>query len=389
MPHHKRKIFHGPALFSYGFRPFFLLALGFAVLVIPLWLGFFSGVIPFHGNFSPLDWHIHEMLFGYAAAVIRGFLFTAIPNWTGRMPIKGWPLAVLASVWIAGRLVMLGIGGLPALAVMAIDSAFLLAIAVMIVTEIVAGSNWRNLKVVGPVVLLLAANVLFHIEVFNYGVAEYGRRLSFVVVIFLIMLIGGRIIPSFTRNWLARCNPGPLPVAANRFDAICLLAGAFALALWVGAPNSVYSGWVLILVAVLHARRMLRWKGYRTWRSPLLLMLHIGYGFIPLGLAVVGSGAQTAGLHLLGIGAIAGMTVAVMTRATLGHTGRSLNIRPAIGVAFILLMMAAGVRSAMPLSQVAGWSGVQIAALLWTVGFGTLLANMAPWLWSARITNRP
>ncbi|HET9069809.1 MAG TPA: NnrS family protein, partial [Amaricoccus sp.] len=193
----RRTPYSGPALFSYGFRPFFLAATLFALGVVPVWLCVWLGAIALGGPFAPVDWHVHEMLFGYAAAVVAGFLFTAIPNWTGRMPTRGWPLASLAALWIAGRLAVAGLLPLSAAWTMAVDCGFLLAIVAMTGIEIVAGRNWRNLMVMAPVTLLLAANLVFHLEAMRTGTADVGRRLGLAVVIFLITLIGGRIIPSF------------------------------------------------------------------------------------------------------------------------------------------------------------------------------------------------
>jgi uncharacterized protein involved in response to NO len=385
MPKKQRKTYYGPTLLSYGFRPFFLLALIFGATVIPLWVTVYTGIIQLNGSFSAIDWHIHEMLFGYAAAVICGFLFTAIPNWTGRMPVRGWPLGLLVGLWIAGRFAMAGIGGLrPAWIIMAIDNAFLFAVCAMIVTEIIAGRNWRNLKVVIPVLMFLTANIIFHLEVITQGTAVYGRRLGFAVVVFLITLIGGRIIPSFTRNWLVKFNPGRLPIAFNRFDAICILSGIVALVTWVITPETPITSWLLGAAALLHTIRLLRWCGYRTVRSPILLILHIAYIFIPVGLATLAIDQQTAGLHLLGIGAIGGMTTAVIIRASLGHTGRALHINPSLTLAFTLIMLAAIMRSVAPDFEVMGLSGIEITAILWTTGFIIMFAKVGPWLWTPK-----
>lgn len=377
-----RKSYQGPALFSYGFRPFFLIAIIFAALIIPFWVAVYLGYAPLAGPFAPVDWHVHEMLFGYAAAVITGFLFTAIPNWTGRMPVQGWPLATLTIIWVAGRLSMAGVGGLPPLMVMFIDIAFLGAIGIIIVIEIVKGRNWRNLMVIIPVLLFLSANILFHLEILSKGEAVYGRRMGLSVVLFLITLIGGRVIPSFTRNWLVKFNPGKLPTPFNRFDGVSLLTGLAALTLWTVLPDARVTGWVLILAAALHLLRLSRWQGQRTAAAPLLLMLHIAYGFIPIGWVVLGLGAELAAVHLLGIGAVGGMTLAVMIRATLGHTGRPLEIHRDLVASFILIILAAILRSVAPYS---GTAILVLAAVLWTSGFAIALIRVGPWLCSPRV----
>lgn len=198
------KTYTGPALLSCGFRPLFLLAGRFAALIVPFWMAVWTGRTTLAGPFSPTDWHIHELLLGYTSAVVAGLLFTAIPNWTGRMPTRGWPLMALAALWIVGRIAVAGVFGLGPVTVMALDCAFLLMICAMITVEIVAVRNWSNLRVVLPVLLYLAANITFHFEAMQVGTAGYGRRLGFSMLVLLIGLIGGRIIPSFTRNWLAK-----------------------------------------------------------------------------------------------------------------------------------------------------------------------------------------
>jgi uncharacterized protein involved in response to NO len=375
-----RSDFAGPALFSYGFRPFFLAAGVLAAVYMPLWMLVWTGHARLAGPFSPVDWHIHEMLFGYVPAALAGFLFTAIPNWTGRLPKQGWPLAGLLALWVAGRLAVAGAGGLPAPAVLAVDGAFLLVLTAVITVEIVAGRNWRNLKVLVPVLVLAAANVVFHLEAMTYGTAEIGRRLGFAVVILLIMLIGGRIIPSFTRNWLVRRGAGPLPAPFGRFDALALAAAVLALGIWTAGIETRAGAAALALAALLHAVRLIRWQGARCLRSAILLMLHVSYAFIPVGLAALASGYEVAGLHLLGIGAIGGMTLSVMMRAAMGHTGRALAAGGLLGAAFAALVLAALLRSAVPDGSLAAFSGVMLAATLWTAAFAAFVWRVGPWL---------
>ena len=383
-----RSDFTGPTLFSYGFRPFFLAAGVLAALVVPLWMLVWTGHAQLGGPFSPIDWHIHEMLFGYVPAALAGFLFTAIPNWTGRLPKQGWPLAALLALWMAGRLAVAGAGGLRAPAVLAVDGAFLVALTAVIAVEIVAGRNWRNLKVLAPVLVLAGANVLFHIEAMTQGTAEVGRRLGFAVVIFLIMLIGGRIIPSFTRNWLARRGEGPMPAPFGRFDAGSLVAAVLAFGIWTAAAEGAAVSAALALAGALHLARLLRWQGIRCLRSPLLLMLHISYAFIPAGLVTLAAGYSVAGLHLLGIGAIGGMTLSVMMRAAMGHTGRALVAGGLLATAFALLVLAALLRSAVPHGSLAGVSGLLLAATHWTAAFALFVWRVGPWLAAPSVARR-
>lgn len=372
--------YSGPALFSQGFRPLFLVAGIFAALVVPLWMVIWTGDLVLDGPFYGLDWHIHEMLFGYTSAVIAGFLFTAIPNWTGRMPTRGWPLMVLTALWLLGRLAVAGALGLGPVAVMVVDCAFMAAIGAMVTVEIVAGRNWSNLKVVAPVLLYLVSNVIFHLEVMVSGTADYGRRMGIAMVVMLILLIGGRIIPSFTRNWLVKQSPKPgaLPVPFGRFDAVSLGTVLLAVLVWVIWPLSLLTGGLLVLAGLGQGARMLRWRGWRVWSSPLVLMLHVAFGFIPaglvaLGLAALGGWSAASGFHLLGIGGFGGMTLAVMMRASLGHTGRDLQAGPGLTLAFACVALAAIVRVAAPLP-----SGLWIAALFWATGFLIFVWRFAP-----------
>lgn len=373
--------YHGPALLSRGFRPFFLLAGLFGAMAIPLWLCVWTGRLTIVGPFDAIDWHIHEMLFGYTEAVVAGFLFTAVPNWTGRMPARGWPLATLAVLWTAGRLAVAGVFGLGPVAVMLVDTGFLFAVAVMVAVEIVAGRTWRNLRVVVPVTLYGGANLWFHLAAMHGASTAPARRAGFALVLMLIMLIGGRIIPSFTRNWLAARGEKRLPVPANRFDVLCLCGAAVGLAVWVAIPFGIATAATLLIAAGLHAVRLSRWRGVTTFASPILLMLHLAYAMLVIGLAItalaaLGMVAPLVGYHLLGIGAVGGMTLAVMMRASMGHTGRPLLAGRMLTLAFALLLVAAVVRASagmtLPLLFASG--------LVWTFAFALFCLRVGPWL---------
>ncbi|WP_315926742.1 NnrS family protein [Mesorhizobium sp. SP-1A] len=321
-----------PAILSYGFRPFFLLGALHAGVSILFWLPVFYGLLDTASSFAPVDWHIHEMLFGYLAAIVTGFLLTAIPNWTGRLPVQGAPLLGLALLWLAGRLAVFFSVQIGWVAAAVIDSAFLLAVAASAATEICVGRNWRNLKVLAPVSVLFAANLLFHIEAHYQGLSDVSRRLGIGAAILLITIIGGRIIPSFTRNWLVRENPGRLPVPFARFDAVAIGLSAVALVAWAFLPDRSGTGAMLIVAALFNGARLARWAGDRTLRDPLVFILHLAYAFVPIGLFLAGLASifpadipVAAAVHALSAGAIGCMTLAVMVRATLGHTGRELH----------------------------------------------------------------
>jgi uncharacterized protein involved in response to NO len=380
-----RQAYDGPMLFANGFRPFFLLGAIYAGVAILVWLPAFYGEITLTSAFAPRDWHVHEMLYGYLPAVITGFLFTAIPNWTGRLPIRGAPLMALVAVWIAGRLGVTfsaATGWLPA---MLIDTSFLLLVALAAAREIVAGRNWRNLAVVMLVLLLLAGNVAFHLEAHVQGNADIAIRAGIAVVVLLISLIGGRIIPSFTRNWLVRENTGRLPVPFGRFDTLVVAFSAVALAAWVVSPDSRLTGAGLALAGLLHLVRLGRWAGDRTLRERLLLILHVGYFFVPLGFFLNAAAAfefvpASAGVHAWMVGAAGIMTLAVMSRATLGHTGQQLSASWVTQAIYAAIVVAALARICAVLEPAHSDLLLHVAAFAWAAAFIGFALAYAPLL---------
>jgi len=372
------KSYDGPALFSYGFRPFFLFGSLYAGLAVLVWLPVFTGELALASAFAPRDWHVHEMLYGYLSAIITGFLLTAIPNWTGRLPLQGAPVIVLVAAWLLGRIVVTfsaTTGWLPAAL---IDGGFLLLVAAAATREIITGGNWGNLKVVSLVVLLATGNLCFHLEAHLAGAADYSIRLSLAVIVMLITLIGGRIVPSFTRNWLARENPGRLPVPFNQFDAIVIAASAGTLVLWIVIPQSPATGAALMIAGILQSMRLSRWAGDRTAGERLVLILHLGYAFIPLGFLLLGAASfdlvpMAAGVHAWGGGAAGTMTLAVMTRASLGHTGHVLTASRGTQAIYAAVLLAAMIRIAAALAPVYLIPLSVTAAILWAsafLGFG-------------------
>jgi uncharacterized protein involved in response to NO len=379
------KAHDGPVLLSYGFRPFFLFGSVSAGIEVLAWLPVFYGELALATSLSPRDWHVHELLFGYVPAIVAGFLLTAIPNWTGRLPLQGRPLLVLVSVWLAGRFAVTFSAGIGCIAAAAIDCAFLALMAAATGREIAAGKNWRNLKVVGLLTLLALANLGFHIEARYEGIALYATRLGIAVVIMLIMVIGGRIIPSFTRNWLMRQPPGRLPVPFGRFDLTCLVLSGLALLLWIAEPVGPGAGMALAIAGILNIVRLGRWAGDRTLADRLVLILHIGYAFVPLGfllgsLSAFDVVAPSAGVHAWTAGAIGTMTLAVMSRASLGHTGRPLVATPALQAVYAAVLIAAAARICAAVHP--AWNGplLHLAAFTWAAGFLGFAALYAPLL---------
>jgi uncharacterized protein involved in response to NO len=366
--------YRGYQLFANGFRPFFLLGAVQAGLSILVWLPLFYGELKLFSAFAPRDWHVHEMLYGYLPAIVTGFLFTAIPNWTGRLPLQGAPLASLVAVWIAGRLAVTCSAATGWWVAMLIDASFLLLVAAAATREIAAGRNWKNLNVVALVVLLLSGNVAFHLEAHFRGAADVGIRIGIAVIVLLISLIGGRIIPSFTRNWLVRENPGRLPVPFGRFDMIVVALGALALVSWIVAPDGRIAGIALGIAGLMHLVRLSRWAGDRTLGERLVTILHVGYLFVPLGFllnaaAAFGLIAPGAGVHAWMAGAAGIMTLAVMTRASLGHTGNVLTASAGTQAIYAAIIVAAVARICAAIHTGQSELLLHVAALAWVIAF--------------------
>lgn len=366
-----RRAYDGPALLSFGFRPFFLFGAIWSALVVPLWLYSY-----FHGGPAALsrEWHIHEMIFGFLGAVIAGFLTTAVPNWTGRMPVIGAPLGFLVSLWGLGRVAMLFQPALGAVAAVT-DCAFLLAFAAVIWREVLAGRNWRNLPVCILVTLFGLANVAFHLPSALAG--DLGVRLALAVATVLIGLIGGRIVPSFTRNWMKARSLTPEPALFGPIDQVVLGLTILSTALWVIAPQSPATGAGLMLAGAGHFVRLARWRGWRAVAEPLVWILHCGYAWLGASLLLLGGAvlepglvARSAALHALTAGAVGVMTLAVMTRATRGHTGRPLAAGFATTAIYLAINVAALLRVAAPFSGAGQPLFLTASGLAWSLAFG-------------------
>lgn len=380
----------GPAILSYGFRPFFLAAGSFAVLAVAAWIGALVLGWELGGDYSMVNWHAHEMLFGYTSAALAGFMLTAIPNWTGRLPVSGPPLLGLVLLWLAGRLVMampdvLGLG-----LSLLIDACFLPVLAVIAGIEIVSGKNWKNLKILFGLIALSIANVAFHLSVVFAGAALEASRAAVSAYIMLIVIVGGRIVPSFTRNWLVKAGSTRLPAPFGRFDIVAIAGLLAVLVLWVVLPQHPVTALGATAAAALHVVRWWRWRGWKTVDEPLLLALHVGYAFVPLGmlavaLAAMGWIAQASALHVLTVGAIGGMTLAVMTRASLGHTGRPLKASLITSLAYLALALSAVLRPFAELISSQYHLLLELGGACWLIAFGLFVLEYGPILASPRI----
>jgi uncharacterized protein involved in response to NO len=375
---------------SYGFRPFFLGAAIWAAAAMLLWIGVVTRRWQIAAVYGPLAWHAHEFLFGYIGAVIAGFLLTAIPNWTGQLPIRGGPLLALFLLWAAGRAALLAVDQIGYRLATLVDSLFLLTFSLVILREIMVGRNWRNLKVVALVLLFALADVGFHVETILLGAPDYFLRVGIAVVIALIMLIGGRIVPSFTHNWLVRAGARRLPASLDRFDMLAIFIAAAALVAWIVLPASAWTGVLLCLAGVGQLLRLMRWAGLGTWREPLVLVLHVGYIFLPLGFLLIAASIfwpalllPTEALHAWTAGAMTLMTLAVMTRATLGHTGQELTAGAATQFIYAAAILAA-VSRFLPLVPELSATRLAVSAVAWIAAFGGFVLCYGPMLLRSR-----
>lgn len=385
-----------PPLLRGGFRPFFLGGALWAVLVVALWVLALGGQVTLPTAMDPLAWHRHEMLFGYLGAIVAGFLLTAIPNWTGRLPVSGTRLALLAGLWLLARGAVLfsALTGpiVPAL----LDIGFLATMTILAAREVIAAKN-RNVPIVIAMALFTTASAIDQAEALGLTApAGHGWRLGAAVVLLLVALIGGRIIPSFTRNWLGRQGVQTgLPEQPGRFDIATLVAAALALAVWVAAPGSAAAGALLVAAGLLQAVRLARWRGHRTLAEPLMFILHLSYAWLPLGLLLLGGSSfvwcipASAAFHALAAGAMASMTLAVMTRATRGHTGRTLTADRGTQAIYALVTLGALVRVFAPALPLDYGTTIAVAGLLWGGAFLLFAVLYAKMLVGPRPDGRP
>jgi uncharacterized protein involved in response to NO len=376
-----------PTFLTLGFRPFFLAAGLWSAVAIGLWIVMLTEGIELPSRFDPLAWHIHEMLFGFVMATIAGFLLTAIPNWTGRPPVSGGLLALLAGLWLLGRIVCLISSLTPVWLAIAADLSFPLLLVVVIAREIIAAGNWRNLPLVAPVIVLGIANLLMHLEADSVTVASgLGWRLGLSAVIVLISVVAGRIVPSFTRSWLAKRGEPDLSAIHGWIDRAALSILHTGLFGWAFFPGFRAVGILLLLGAAFNLWRLFRWRGGATAAEPLLLILHVGYVWLVLGAGLLGLALfvaglpQSAAIHALTVGAIGTMVLAVMTRATRGHTARALSADRGTVAIYILVNIAAIVRVAVAAGETWTIPLLVASAGLWIGAFALFVLIYGPML---------
>ncbi|NKB80346.1 MAG: NnrS family protein [Nitrospirales bacterium] len=373
------------AFFSYGFRPFFLSAALFVGVAIPIWVFIFAGSGNMAFLYAPRDWHAHEMTFGFLPCVIAGFLLTAMPNWTDRPPIRGWPLMLLVTLWLAGRLAIV-LPWFSPLASAIVDAAFLVVMAGVVWREIVASKAWDRLPMGMLMSLYASANILFHVLWLSDAATNFAERMALALVMVLLALIGGRVTSGFTEDFLVQQGMAKRPVPFSPFDGIALVSIGIAAIAWMLDPQAIMTGWMLIVGGVINLVRLIRWHGWLTWREPLVLVLHVGYGWLVMALLAIGGASLGGGLpmedalHALTTGAVGVMTLAVMTRASLGHTGRIKHAGPLTVMIYLLVNLGAILRVFGPGIDISSTIVLGVAALCWSgaymlfvVGYGCIL----------------
>ncbi|PKP99132.1 MAG: NnrS family protein [Alphaproteobacteria bacterium HGW-Alphaproteobacteria-13] len=381
--------YRGPALFGFGFRVFFLLAGIFAALAVPLWIGVLWWGGPLAGAVTR-DWHVHEMLFGYTGAVVAGYMIIAGPNWTGRYPVAGAPVAALAALWLAGRAAMLlaesGNG-----AAMAVDAAFLPVFAAALWREQIAARNGKGLVPCLVVTALALANIAFHLRFAWPEAGPAAERLALGMIALLIAVMGGRLVPSFTRNWLAQRKTGREPAPYDHLDRAMTGLTAGTMAAWLVFPEAPATALLLAAAGVGTALRLARWRGRETWREPLVWGLHLAYLWLAVGFVLLGAAIgfpqyvpATSAIHALTAGAIGGMTLAMMARTTLSHTGRARTGGRTAAAALLLLHAAVLLRVGAPLAPDLYADLLTLSALLWSGAFLIFTGVYGPMLATRR-----
>lgn len=381
----------GAPVLSFGFRPFYLIAALFAVLGVPLWMASYFGAAQPGAYLSGMAWHSHEMVFGFAVAVMAGFLLTAVRNWTGLPTLTGTALAGLAALWLLARLLMLtGPVGIAAI----IDVMFLPALGVAIGVPIRRSGNRRNYKILALLGALALLNLLFHLAHMNV-VSTVLERIALMgaldLIAILIAVMGGRVIPAFTENAIPSVRlRRVLPVEAVAVGTLVLVLAAGLLRPWQPLPADAWVA-LLTLAAAAHGIRLLLWQPLQTRSNPLLWMLPMAYTWIPIALALralaeAGEVSAIAATHALTVGAMGGLMMAMMMRSALGHTGRPLAAGPFEIAAFLLVQLAAVVR-VFPgiiwpeLYQVT----VMLSGVAWSLAFAVFLARFGPMLMRPRV----
>lgn len=382
----------GWPLFRLGLRPFYLGAAAFAALAIPFWVATLLGQLTPQLGLPPLLWHAHEMLFGFAGAVIVGFVLTAGQAWTGATTARGGLLASLALLWLAARLGALAVPTLPYAVYALLDTLLLPWVAVILIRVLLRTGKRRNLPIGALLVLMAAANLAFHMAMLGLPGLEplMALHAGLALIVMIECVMAGRVIPAFT----AAALPGPQLAPPPWLERMCLGLTAASLAAWALLPAQWLTAAGLAAAALLHGVRLAWWQPWRTRARPILWVLHLAYAWLPMGLALLAAGqlgwlGESAGIHALAAGLTGGLIIGMLSRTARGHTGRPLQASRLEVLAYGLISVSAVVRVLLPLVLPMAWSSwIVIAALAWSAGFAAYLWRFAPWLMSARLDGR-
>jgi uncharacterized protein involved in response to NO len=384
----RRPVFHSP-LFALGFRPFFMLAGLSGLILLLLWNLMLSGITTSGNYFTPAYWHAHEMLLGYTVAVIAGFLLTAVKNWTGKPTLSGGKLAGLSLIWLLGRIAPFCSGFLPNHFIALTDIMFLPVLMICIGRPIAAAKQNHNLIFIGILLLILLGNFLVHIELLGYqeSTARLGLHLILYTIIILILIIAGRVVPFFTERGL----PETVVVRNPKLDNGSIWSAVLFIGLQLADVSTVLLAVSAILTAIINSVRLVGWYTKNIWDVPLLWILYAGYGWIILGFAFAAFSAYSLiqpslSLHAFTVGGIGSLTLGMMARVSLGHTGRMLVASRAIGIAFILINVAAFIRVVLPI-VLPHWylTIIYCSSLAWFSAFSLFIFVYTPILSTKRI----
>ncbi len=380
---------HGWPLLRLGFRPFYLGTALLACLAVPLWIAIFLGRIQVPLPMSPLLWHAHEMLFGFAAGVVVGFLLTAVKAWTGLETARGPLLGALALLWLAARLASLVA---PYAVYATLDMLLLPAVAAVLLRVLIKAGNKRNIPLICLLLLMAAANLVFHLSVLGIVAVPAVSALyaELALILMVVSVITGRVVPMFTRN----VTPGLVINMPRKFELSLLAVTAVALALWVFAAPAPVVLVASLAAGVMHAVRLWKWHPQVTLKRPILWILHASYAWLPLGfvllaLAQLGWVVPSLAVHAFAVGVIGGLIIGMVTRTARGHTGRPLQPSRGEVVAYALVMLAAVLRVLVPAVQPAWYAyALEGATCLWAIAFAIYLVIYTPWLMRTRLDGK-
>jgi uncharacterized protein involved in response to NO len=379
-------------IFALGFRPFFLLAGWLAILLMAFWVPMFVGGVPFDTYYGEIGWHSHETIFGYTIAVIAGFLLTAVRNWTNTPTPSGLPLAGMGALWLVARILPILVAIFPRWLIAAADLAFLPTFAIAIAVPLLRNNEKQNLIFLPLLAVLWSANLLVHADVLGLApnLARKGVFLGLDVIILVIVIMGGRVIPFFTERALS--------VVLKRWrivEWLSPLSVVLFLLTELFVPDSVTSASLAALAACANGARLAGWYTPRYWRVPLLWVLHLGYGWIVVGFylkagTALGLVPPQFTMHAFTVGGIGVLTLGMMARVSLGHTGRPLKVGAAMTTAFVLINLAAVGRGLLPPFFPQFFSQLIVASgAFWIAAFTIFIIVYTPILIQPRVDGRP